>query len=327
MKPNDFSKFDAGFLTIDRAIQLEKEMRGKRRLEQMPVYGNFFLTDCLLGILPSEVVVIGADAGVGKTQLVNDLAFKNAYEGRRVYLFSLEGDKNEVITRAKWQIICQQYFKNPSNKSMSFQKFQMNAIDGIEDLEAYAEKQLMRIRDNLFIYDRKEDLDLPTLCGMISKIDKADLVIIDHLHYMNLSDEKNEASQLTEIMKAVMKIAEFKGIPFVIVSHLKPKSRERHVLPDNNDFFGSSNIAKIATTCITVSPWHDLDERDLSATMFRITKSRGGAQKKFIGNVFYNIQQRKYEQNYTLHYIKKGDLQLVSNEDYPSWARVASNFK
>lgn len=288
----------------------------------MPKYGNPFLDSCLVGILPGEVVVIGADAGIGKTQCVNDLAFYNARAGKKVYLFSLEGDKNEVITREKWRGICELYYDKPDGRKMSFQHFQMNNIPGLEKYEQLVEEELKKIEKRLFIYDRQADLDLNTLCGMIQTIESADLIIIDHLHYMSLSDEKNEASQLTEIMKSVMKIAEFKRIPFVIVSHLKPKSRERHVLPDNNDFFGSSNIAKIATTCITVSPWIDADLGDESATMFRVTKSRAGASKKYIGNVYYNVMKRQYAREYQLYQIKKGDLHVISHEDYPSWANV-----
>lgn len=316
-----FKNLKTSFLTAEEACAKEEAIRRSRCINKMPTYGVKFLNDVCFGILPSELVVIGAGTGVGKSQISNDLAFINAYNGKKVYLFSLEGDENEVMARARWQSICDDYYKNPTGIDMNYQKYLMNQLPELEIYEQNFRNKMKRMEDRFNIFDRKSTLDIHTLSQKISMIKEADLIILDHLHYLSLDDGK-ESTQLTEIMRTIKDITEIRGIPFVVVSHLRKKTKDRDVLPDNDDFHGTSNIAKIASTCIIISPWTELDNESagLSATMFRITKSRNGAPKKYIGNVPFDNKRNTYVSSYTLHRIMRGELQETPYHEYPEWA-------
>ncbi len=314
-----FLKLKSGFLTALEASEEEEKERRSRDIKNMPRYGIKFLDDACYGILPSELIVIGADTGIGKTQIANDLAFQNAHLGKKVYLFSLEGDKNEVIARARWKSICHEYYKNPNGKQMNYQKYLMNQIEEIENYDKSFKTRMMQLGTNLNIFDRKMTLDIHALSEKISRIENANLIVIDHLHYLSLEDGV-EHNQLTEVMRAIKDMTEVHGIPIVVISHLRKKTKDRSLLPDNEDFHGTSNIPKIASTCITISSWPELDSGELSATLFRITKSRMGVSKKYIGCVYFNLKLNHYNNSYTLYQIKKDKLEPLEYSDYPNWA-------
>ena len=320
---NDDFDFGPGFLGFKQANIREIESRQNFDYSKMPVYPVRFLNDLCYGILPSEVVVVGAASGIGKTQFANDLAIENSKNGKKVYLFSLEGHKDEVISRLKYKYICSEYYKNPSGIEMSYPKFLMNKISDIDQYEEGFKNYMKSVQGNLFLYDRKDTLSSDLLIEKIGKINQADLIILDHLHYLSLEDSF-ENSQLTQVMRTIKDISELRGIPFVIISHLRKKTKDRDILPDNDDFHGTSNITKIASTCITISPWYPFDneKEDISATLFRVTKSRSGAQKKYIGQVGYNRKLNKYSNSYKVCKIEKGDLVQMDYENYPSWARI-----
>jgi len=128
------------------------------------------LNDFLMGILPSELIVIGADTGIGKTSLVNNIALVNAKKGKKVYLISLEGDKDEVVNRWKWEIVCREYYKDPSGVSMQYALFVTNRIPGIEKLCDIADEELSLLKDKLEIFDRSYEFTVDTLTQQMELI-------------------------------------------------------------------------------------------------------------------------------------------------------------
>ena len=82
-----------GFYNLGEYIDESYDDWMKTKNSDILTYPMQFLNDTLGGIMKSELVVIGADSGCGKTELANHIAFHNAERGKNVYLFSLEGDK------------------------------------------------------------------------------------------------------------------------------------------------------------------------------------------------------------------------------------------
>jgi predicted ATP-dependent serine protease len=50
------------------------------------------LDDALIGLLPNDLAIIGADSGVGKSEICLDLAIHNASKGKKVALYFIEGE-------------------------------------------------------------------------------------------------------------------------------------------------------------------------------------------------------------------------------------------
>lgn len=308
------------FLTIADASQRAKLNRLSVDPSRMPRYNMPYLDDALRGIHPSDLIIIGGDTGAGKSHLVNHITFTNALAGKKVYIFSLEGDKDELLMRWKWQRICHEFYKNPTGREMYYQDYINNNIPGIEDLELLAEKELEMIGDNITIFDRSEQLDIELLIKQVGLIESADLIIIDHLHYFNMYDDKTEVQNISLIMREIKNLTINRHIPVILVSHLRKKDRFRG-LPEIEDFMGSSNIAKEASVCITLcsDPESHIIEDNLFATIFNIAKNRADPIGGVVSRLFFNSRLKTYANSCDLGRMVKGSFHSL--DIFPSWAK------
>lgn len=311
------------FIDIKTAIERARVHKSNINPDKLPKYYLPYFDDVLFCFAPSELTIIGADTGQGKSWMANHIALENACRGKNVYMFSLEGHETEVVSRWKWNIILREYFLNPNGKDMTFTKYQNNLIKGIEELESIAEKELeSMIGKNLMLFDRSASMDIDLLSQQLGLITDADLVIIDHLHYFDMIDDTNEAKHLSAIMKRIKVITEENNIPVCLVSHLRKKMGQRG-LPDNEDFMGTSNIPKIASTCLLLSADpknHKLADNKYS-TVFRVSKSRAGASTTLAARVMFDAREQKYEGSYTLGKVISGEFKELEIEEVPYWAK------
>ena len=307
------------FLDVGQAIQRQKRDLAKVDPDKMPKYSIKCLNDFLFGLFPCELVVIGADTGIGKTQMASDIARVNAMAGRKVYLISLEGAKNEIISRYKYEIIAREYFQDPTGMPMSYPLYNANMLEGIQKFESIAERELMQMEKCLKIYGKSETIfTIETLIQQMGRITDADLVVIDHLHYFSMMDDTTEAQQLSDIMRKVKDLTQLHNIPVVLVSHLRRKSKDRKV-PDNDDFYGSSNIAKIADTTILLSTLHSKEADNTCPTVVSLGKSRNGHRTDIGFLVNFDTRIRTYEDNYELMKINPWkDPVVLDPAQYPS---------
>lgn len=310
------------FIGMNDGLQRAKAAREAIDPNNVPKYYLPYLDEILPGIAPSELVVIGADTGIGKTYIANHIARENAARGRKVYIFSLEGHKNEIFNRWKWEIICREYYKKPHRTNMRYGLYEVNALKTLAEEEAIAEEELRQLENNLFVFDRSADLDVTLLTQQINLIQDADLVIIDHLHYFNMLDDRSETENITMIMRAIKDLTDMHNTPVVLISHLR--KRDKKFLPDNDDFHGSSNIPKIATTCILFSTNPEEHQVDLGkySTFLRVSKSRLGAETVLCGKLFFDLNQSKYEYPYSVGKITNGTYKELEHEHWPSWAQA-----
>jgi len=96
-------------------------------------------------------------------------------------------------------------------------------------------------------------------------------------------------------------------------------------LPDQEDFYGSSNIPKIATTAITITP--DTKDDNLATnifpTFFRIVKSRVGLRPNYAMRCNYNLNTRSYEDKYQVYKLDSlgNILPELTQAELPKWAK------
>ncbi len=310
---------DTKFITLSQASERAKKNRLSIDSKRMPMYNMPYLDDCLRGIHPSDLIIIGGDTGSGKTHLVNHITFSNAAAGKKVYIFSLEGDKDELLMRWKWQKICHEYYKFPDGKDMFYQDYINNNIKGIEELEYLAERELQLLNNNITIFDRSEKLDIELLLKQVNLIEDADLIIIDHLHYFNMYDDKTEIQNISLIMREIKNLTINRHIPVILVSHLRKKDKLRGI-PEVEDFMGSSNIAKEASVCITLcsDPESHILEDNLFATFMNIAKNRADPVGGIVARLFFNSRLKTYAKSCDLGRMVKGSFKSL--EVFPAWA-------
>lgn len=340
------------WLTWDEAYREEEDIRLNIKKAELCTYGINVLDDPLLAIARNELVIIGADTGQGKSELVLHIARYNAKQGKKVALFYLEGGHLEAIQRMKWRDICELYFRQRINNEyidMDYRRWMFNELDKqkLTELSAQVyEEYKEQYKDNLYLFPIKTDFTLENfISGLLDfhslayKKDNPfvmdskygiDLVIIDHLQYFSLDKEDNEITEITKILRTVKDLVDKSNFPIILVSHLRKKGKDRG-LPGVEDFYGSSNISKIATTAIIIAP--DTKEDNLHngvfPTYFRIVKSRIGIRPNYAMKCNFNLTIRDYDKDYKIVRLDNmgNILPELSYNQLPRWAINAERIK
>lgn len=318
-----------------------EESRKKIDPKKICNFGIKVLDDAMIGILPNDLIVIGADSGVGKSELALDIALHNATNGKKVALYFIEGGSEEAINRIRWKMIKTKYYSTrPTGLDLDYRKWRMNTIDDpyIDrlNLECYNEFKA-KIKDNLFIYSFEEGFTIEMLMnslGFFSQMRKdnyafdevyldIDLLIIDHLQYFNLTNPKNELTEMTQILMKVKDITNFHKIPVILISHLRKKEKDRG-LPSQEDFFGTSNIAKIASQAIAIASYYQGDDyaKNIYPTFFRFIKSRTGLRTSIASLCNFDYKSGKYQNDYAVYKLisDKPDAKPLEKFNLPKWA-------
>ncbi len=320
-----------GFITNAKDMVGEREKRvssGKKLLS----FGVSFLDDALGGIRSNDLVVIGAQTGKGKSQLAMLIALHNCRAGKTVHYFALESEKHDIARRIRFQVLADSFYKDPYRPPglfLDYQDWVLGKLD--EQLKRYEDEiDLSPLFQNLHIYYRTSDFTAEVFQNTFFGIkEETDLVIVDHLHYFDFIDS-NENRATKEIMKTIMDCVQIVERPVVLISHVRKRDkRTNQLLPDIEDFHGSSEISKICSKAITLAPapqeMDPLKQQDSlgSKTLMSILKNRtDGSRVGWVACLGYIYGSQSYQTRYALGRLSyMGDaFKEVSPSDVPKWA-------
>ena len=149
---------------------------------------------------------------------------------------------------------------------------------------------------------------------------EVDLVIMDHLGFFDMADEKSDNRGTTEIMKQTRECVNQHDIPCVMISHVrKENTYDKKLLPDIEDIHGTSDVYKIATKVIITGKSQDTvsGNQHLRPTYMRISKDRfGDSVESYIMQVQYDIREARFQQEYDI-----GLSRMDKNK--PSWSSLS----
>ncbi len=296
-------------------------------------FGIDFLDDALRGIFPEDLILLGAPSGVGKTQLCCNIAMANVEDGKQVHYIALEAGEYEIERRLKYPLVMERFYSDPDRphlgQKISFTDWLMGRFaDELSVYEDDANKVFEAGYKNLHLYYKQDKFDISDLIQSVHYCaKKTDLIMIDHVHYFDLDDD-NENRAIKEIAKTVRSLALEEKRPIILVAHLRKKDRQNDELVAGlEEFHGSSDLFKIATRVITVSPGK-MTDAGLYETFFRAPKNRlDGGVTRFAGRELFNPKTGSYEKNkYQIGWAEqkrsKGFIGLDA-ELYPDWAAHA----
>ncbi len=337
-------------IDLNKAFFKETNERLDIDPSKLCTYGIEVLDQALKGIFPNDLIVIGADSGVGKSEMAITIARENASKGKKVALFYLEGGEKEVVQRMKWRDMTHEYFTNIrlyEPVEMDYSKWIMNKIKSptLAKLELKVSEQWQeKYKDNFWIHELKDRFVIEDLVAslhdfynpeilvgknnevtQLSSFD-VDLIIIDHLQYFSLPEKESEISAITRILKEVKRITNHYNIPIILISHLKKKDKDRG-LPDQEDFYGTSNIPKISSCSITIAPCYGVEDltKDIYPTFFRIVKSRVGVRSNLGFLVNFESRRRTYASSYQVFKLDKSGNPMkepLKSNELPRWAKM-----
>lgn len=307
----------------------QKEERALRIKNSRSVlqFNITFLDDALCGIYPEDLIIIGAKTGFGKTQLATQIALTNSMQGKRVHYLALEASKFEIQRRCKYQIIRQLVFDSKKYiPNFTYSRWYYGKLD--DELKVFEEifDSQPSPMNYLNVYYRDKDFNIEEFQRVFSYIkDQSDLIIIDHLHYFDF-DDANENRAIKDTLKNIRDCALNANKPVILIAHVrKSDKRSKQLIPDIEDFHGSSDIGKIGTKIITIAPVPDSYRNNCRETYMQIVKSRvDGNIYGYTAKIPFKLVDQNYDKKY---YIGKmnyecSEFNTLSSTHIPEWARV-----
>jgi hypothetical protein len=183
---------------------------------------------------------------------------------------------------------------------------------------------MKRAYTGLFVYYKESRFTVNELIrSVMDEADRSDLFIIDHAHYFDFDDD-NENRAMKNLAKNIRDLVLEEKKPVVLVAHLRKRDRANEdLVPGIDEFHGSSDLTKIATRVVTISPGGRTQD-GCYETFFRIPKNRlNGGTNRFIGRVIFDPKVNAYEPKYKIgnaNLSRRSGFEELSPELLPEWA-------
>lgn len=329
---SDPKKFDLNsFRPMPARIHAERDRRISQAARALS-YHNSYLDDLLRAILPHDLILLGAPTGLGKTDLALAIAMNNAMNERRVAYFALEAEELELEMRTKFAWLSTQAWRRniPRKGDLNYTDWYLGRCEDIvgPELDAEANQHFLAKLGGLRTFYRDLHFDKTNLRHAIEAIHShVDLIVIDHLHYVDAEDGTDENRAASDTVKTIRDIALVIGKPILLVAHLRKKDpRAKQLVPTIDDFHGTSNITKICTQAITIAPAGMLDLPEVkwyqAPTFVSVLKDRRAGAPPFVALTYFDKRTRRYDDHYTLGRMTKGgtEWEQIKAGDRPGWA-------
>lgn len=318
------------FKSSAESNKLERISRAKNR-ERALRFGIEFLDDATRGIFRDDLVLLGAPSGMGKTQLCCNIALANMEDGKKVHYIALEAGEFEIERRLKFPLVMERFYADrdrPRLQRITFADWLLGVhLDALKSYEDDADKFFETAFRDLFLFYKQDRFGLSHLTeAVLSCSSDTDLIIVDHVHYFDFDDD-NENRAIREIAKTVRTLALEEQKPIILVAHLRKRDRANEDLVAGlEEFHGSSDLYKIATKVITMSPGRPSSD-GLFETYFRIPKNRiDGGVTRYSARELFNPKKGGYEKGrYKIGWAEQkrsAGFAEIDESQYPEWARV-----
>lgn len=293
-----------------------------------------FAQDAFDGIIHHDMMLIGGRPGGGKTEMAKMIARAAARRGEDTYFFALEAEKFEIERRIKFPMLCAAYRQDrPGERiKLRYRAWRLGKLEHLfKDYNATIDAQFKEEYSHLHTFYRdRGEFGLRELDREVLKIHKkAKLIVVDHLHYIDLGEGADENRDMTKLVMRLRHFALDLGVPVVVVAHLRKKGggETKSLVPDQEAYHGSSNIIKVATKAIMLAPagniaTADPDVGDASPTFLRVVKDRLGSEAMgHVAVAFYDRETACYRDKYALGRLNLAETKWTPIKDEaPDWA-------
>lgn len=317
--------FGDGFKPSRERLAGEREKRLDLAGRVMP-FGVAYLDEFCLGIHPTDLVLLCASSGAGKTTIAALIAQLAAARGKRVHFFALEAHKAEIEQRMLFRELCDVMRERGAPRLLTFQQWMYNTVEVPLFLENEARARFDTRVAGMFTFYRGQSFTANDITKRFEEVRaQTDLIVLDHLHYVD-TDDVNENRGLKEITKAIRDSALAMERPVIVVAHLRKRDRNKpRLIPDLEDVHGSSDIIKIATKVIALAPARDKASGDpgVSNTYIQVVKDRFVGVNGHAALCQYDLRTLRYRDQYIVGRLSFGGdaFENISAAERPAWCR------
>ncbi len=164
----------------------------------------------LAGLHPTNLVIVAARPGMGKTSLAFNIAQNVALGGKTVAIFSLEMSREEVVTR----MLC-------SKGRIDSQRLRTGKLtEG--DFTKLSNAAGALYKQNIFVDDSAglTVTEIRAKCRRLRRKPGLDLVVVDYLQLMNGSGQENRQQEIAMISRSLKNLARELHVPIIALSQL-----------------------------------------------------------------------------------------------------------
>lgn len=240
------------------------------------------------GFHPGKLYVAAGRPGLGKSALaVNGFALAAARQQRRVALFSLEMDGEEVAQRIWASIVSDPQI----TKIINVPKLDSHDWDQLGYVVSQTSSLPLYIDDNPTV-----DVNhIRATCRRLKLQAGLDLVVIDYLQIMSLpiNRQTNETTAIGQVTRELKNLSRELGVPIILLSQLSREVENRsNKRPMSSDLRSSGAIEQDADLIMMLyrdEVYHPGEGNEGDAELI-ITKNRGGR----LGTVNLHFQGNKF---------------------------------
>lgn len=247
----------------------------------MQAYPYAKLTEVTHGIRPSELIVVTAGSGLGKSTFIREVAYKLHQDGHKVGMLMLEESTKRTL-RGLMGIHL--------NKNITIFPEVSN------ETEMAAAFDALFSHHDIALYDHFGSTDVDNVVNRIRFMARAcgcTHVIVDHLSILISGLATGDERKLIDMaMTKLRTLVQETGITLFVISHLKrPEGNKGHedgAQVHLGQLRGSHAIAQLSDICIALQKSDDEDSKD--TTELRVLKNRFTGEVGHAGLVMYDRQ-------------------------------------
>ena len=165
----------------------------------------------MTGLNKSDLIIIGARPGMGKTSFVLNIARNVAVkEGKTVCFFSLEMSRDQLAQRLLSSEAC---IKSDQLRTGKIATDEWTRL--VQATEILSKTK--------FYVDESTGITVPEMKGKLRRLGKVDLVIVDYLGLMHSPNAHNgnRVQEISEITRGLKLMAKELNVPVVVCSQLR----------------------------------------------------------------------------------------------------------
>ncbi len=261
--------------TFDRLDKLNSE--DKDKYKGLPT-GIKELDNTITGLNRSDLIVLAARPGVGKTSLALNIARHVAVTAkRRVAFFSLEMGREQLASRLL-----------STEALVEGTKLRSGDLSSTEWTRLIEAGDILR-RADIYI-DDTSTLTVLEMKGKLRRLDHVDLVVVDYLQLMNGTRKSdNRVNEISEITRNLKVLAKELNVPVIALSQLRrPTERTKDHRPGLSELRDSGSIEQDADIVIflhreaynaTSEGGQVTEDMDQNAAEIIVAKNRHGETK------------------------------------------------
>lgn len=287
----------------------------KIKMKKLCSYGIKFLDDKIGGIYDEDLLIIGAESGIGKSTIAELIAFSCIQQKVKPALFSLENFAGNTVDKKAYTL-----FKTRTGQwDLKFRQWIdiKNRTPSLTDEDVHRAETMAY---NMHLVERdNKDYTIDRLEADFKEVvnDGCQVIILDHLDYFDAYATDNDLQHTKRLMKTIRRLQDTFKVSVIAFSQLRKNVDRNVIVPTYDDLYGSGDKVKQATLVLMVARCDEEPVDGVYKTYFNLSKDRFGNRSAC--KIGYDVYRNNYEDKYEEVKVMCRGTVVKSNAKRTEW--------